>query len=295
MADSRNRFRLLGIDFFAGNFDDLINALDMPTTESSYICVANVHTLVTSIWDKELRSANSSSTFVIPDGKPLSLAGKLLGNKTAQQLRGPDFMRFLMDKGREIDLVHYLYGAGEGIAEKAARNLCGNYPGLKISGFESPPFRDISDLEIETLFGKLKKDGVNVLWIGLGAPKQEKWMLKYSSLFPGLMIGTGAAFDFLAGVKGEAPVWVRKLSLEWLFRLWEEPKRLWKRYLITNPLFVIMFLIQYFGFGRDFSRFEFRLIQWGGLALAVSALSGSASWWLGLIGLLLPWMSRKRI
>jgi N-acetylglucosaminyldiphosphoundecaprenol N-acetyl-beta-D-mannosaminyltransferase len=215
---------------------------------SRYVCVANVHTLVTSMWDRDLKSANDRADLVVPDGKPLSVCGRLMGHATAGQARGADLMLQTCRQGRKQGMVHYFFGGAEGVSEAAARSLKYLAPGLKVAGAESPPFRALTTRETSRLTRRLRSRRVAVLWVGLGAPKQEKWMAAMKGKIPCTMVGVGAAFDFFAGTVAEAPRLWQKLGLEWFYRLAMEPGRLWKRYLQTIPIFLLLFLVQYFGF-----------------------------------------------
>jgi N-acetylglucosaminyldiphosphoundecaprenol N-acetyl-beta-D-mannosaminyltransferase len=258
------------------------------------VCVANVHTLVAGLWDRELREAQESADLSLADGRPLSLAGKFLGAWEARQLRGPDLMLSAAKAGLKRGARHYYYGGGPGVAAGVAAKLKSAVPGLKVAGAESPPFRALSDAELRALAARLKRAKANLLWVGLGAPKQEKIMRRLAGLdAPATMIGVGAAFDYYAGTKKEAPRWMMAASLEWLYRLGSEPRRLWKRYLGTNPLFLALLLSEHFGlYAPSAQSWPERLLRLACLPPFIAALEQGRPW-PALAAFLMPaWLGR---
>jgi N-acetylglucosaminyldiphosphoundecaprenol N-acetyl-beta-D-mannosaminyltransferase len=257
-------------------------------------CVANVHTLVSGLWDRDLGRVQEEAELSLADGRPLSLAGAFEGAWEARQLRGPDLMLSLAQKGLARNARHYFFGGMPGQPEAVAQALKAKASGLKVSGAESPPFRDLSDAELVALVARLRRTRTDVLWLGLGAPKQEKLMGRLKALgAPCAMVGVGAGFDYYSGAKREAPRWMMRLSLEWLFRLASEPGRLWKRYLSTNPAFLCLLLTEHFGLLPGSAQgYAQRLLRLACLPPLLAALSqgrpGSA-----LLAFLLPaWLGR---
>ena len=206
-----------------------------------YICFSNVHTVVTSHKDGRLRDITNHSFMSMPDGKPLSIVAGLSGIKDMSQVAGPDFMLEMLDKHRT--LRHFFYGSTEETLELLTEKLKARFPGLNVAGMFSPPFRALQSHEVNHITATINQAKPDILWVGLGAPKQEYWMAdNWEQLKPAILMGVGAAFDFHAGKVSRAPEWIRKLSIEWLYRLCQEPRRLWKRYLVTNTLFVYYLL-----------------------------------------------------
>lgn len=210
----------------------------------SYVCVSNVHTTMMGFWDPSYRAITNQSLFSVPDGMPLVWAMRLLGASGQDRVRGPSLMRQLCDEGRAIGLKHYLFGSTPQTLALLKQKLETLYPGIQIVGLHSPPFGPITEQENQTTLKTVQESGAHLLWVGLGAPKQELWMNQNCQTAGAVAIGTGAAFDLLAEQIPEAPLVMQKLGLEWLFRLSKEPKRLWRRYLYHNPTFVLFFLIQ---------------------------------------------------
>ena len=174
---------------------------------------------------------------ITPDGLPIALLGKLRGIPV-QRTCGPDLIDVLCARSVDTGLSHYFYGGKEGVAKKLAENFERKYPGLKIVGYESPPFRGIDDQSDPEAVARIRASGADVVWIGLSSPKQDMWMLQHYKQLSQTLIGVGAAFDFHTGEVRRAPRWMQKTMLEWLFRLASEPRRLWRRYLLLAPRFV---------------------------------------------------------
>ncbi len=208
-----------------------------------YICFSNVHTVVTSHKDGRLRDITNHSFMSMPDGKPLSIVAGLSGIKDMSQVAGPDFMLEMLDKHRT--LRHFFYGSTEETLELLTERFKTRFPGLKIAGTFSPPFRALQPREVNHITATITQAKPDIVWVGLGAPKQEYWMAdNWKQLRPAILMGVGAAFDFHTGKVSRAPEWIRRLSIEWLYRLCQEPRRLWKRYLVTNSLF-FYYLMKY--------------------------------------------------
>ncbi|MEW8439922.1 MAG: WecB/TagA/CpsF family glycosyltransferase [Candidatus Thiodiazotropha taylori] len=209
-----------------------------------YICVSNVHMCMEAFDDLEYQKQINNADLVVPDGKPLALGLRLLGKIKAEQIRGADLTRAVLKLANENNLVVGFYGGTELALSNIQVLLAKDYPNIKLGCLISPPFRELSYAEEGKFIKNINTNSVQVLFVGLGCPKQEKWMAAHRNDVNSVMIGVGAVFDFLSGTKMEAPIVLQKLGFEWLFRLIDEPKRLWKRYLIYNPRFVWNFTKQ---------------------------------------------------
>ena len=211
----------------------------------AYVCLSNVH-MCMEVYDAvDFENIVNSADLVLPDGRPLSWGLRFLGHKTARQVRGLDMVNRVCEESIVKNLkIGFYGGSSESLLETVKLNLLKSYPGLNISYSYSPPFRPLTTLEDQEVISEIKRSGVNILFVGIGCPKQERWMAEHKSELPCVMLGVGAAFDFIAGRKKHAPRWVQKIGFEWLFRLCCEPIRLWKRYLKQNPRFVWHFLKQ---------------------------------------------------
>ena len=240
MGVNREICSILGVNVEVTNMKKTIHYIEKNLKEmkGKYICVSNVHTTVMAYRDPSYKMVQNSAAMVLPDGKPLSLVSRWKGFKKAQRVTGPDLMWEIMKISPEKGYTHYLYGTTEETLKKLKAELLKNYPGLKIAGLYSPPFRKLKEEEKKEIIEKINETNADFVWVALGAPKQENWMFEHQGKICGLMIGVGAAFDFHAKVIKRAPKIMQQLSLEWLYRLFQDPKRLWKRYLSTNFFFI---------------------------------------------------------
>lgn len=227
---------ILGVNIAVTNMDQTVQYIMRHVEElrGKYICVSNVHTTVMSYEDEEYKNVQNSAIMALPDGKPLSIVSRRKGYPEAQRVTGPDLMQELFQK----PLRHYFYGGKKETLLILEEKLKEEYPEIQIAGMYSPPFRHLSEEEDAEDIKRINDSGADIVWIGLGAPKQENWMYAHKDKVNGLMIGVGAGFDYHADVIKRAPNWMQKLSLEWLYRLLQDPKRLWKRYLSTNFKFM---------------------------------------------------------
>ena len=207
-----------------------------------YICACPVYSIMVSQRDNELRMALNDSWLTVPDGMPVVWAARLLGGKIKKNVRGTDLMLLTCELAEKKNYSIYLYGGKRETLDNLEKNLQNKFPTLRILGKYSPPFRPLSPTEDLRITRMLRSASPDILFVSLGAPKQEKWMAEHcQKIEVPINIGVGAAFDFIAGEKKEAPSWVQNCGLEWLFRLLCEPGRLWKRYLVYNALFIISF------------------------------------------------------
>jgi N-acetylglucosaminyldiphosphoundecaprenol N-acetyl-beta-D-mannosaminyltransferase len=208
-----------------------------------YICVANVHTVMESHEDSVLHEAVHRSSFNVPDGQPLVWALNAYGHGLQDRVYGPELMARACKRAAAGGQRMYLYGGrNQGVLVQLALNLRRRYPGLQIVGGYAPPFRELTDDERAAVADDINASQADVVWVGIGVPKQEKWMAAMRDrLEAPVLIGVGAAFDFHAGLVPQAPGWMQYAGLEWVYRLAQEPRRLWRRYVRYNPLFVASF------------------------------------------------------
>lgn len=231
---------ILGVNIAAIDMQWLLNFVDKNISELSgdYICVSNVHTTVTAYEDKEYCKVQNGGIMAIPDGGPLSSLGQKRGFKNMKRTTGPSLMGEIFKISVSKGYRHYFYGSTEETLKTLEKNLLEKYPGIEIVGMYSPPFRTMSNKEDDEIVRIINDSAPDFIWVGLGAPKQEKWMASHQGRVTGLMVGVGAGFDYFAGNIKRAPEWMQKNNLEWLYRLIQEPRRLFKRYFITNAKFI---------------------------------------------------------
>ncbi len=231
---------ILGVDIAAIDMDWLLKFTEKNYEKLSgnYICVSNVHTTVTAYEDEEYRAVQNGGILAIPDGGPLSSVGRKRGANNMSRTTGPSYMGEVLRMSISHHWKHYYYGSTQETLDKLRLNLERDYPGISIVGMYSPPFRPMTVEEDEKIVSEINSTSPDFLWIGLGAPKQEKWMAAHQDRVKGLMVGVGAAFDYYAGNIERAPAWMQKRNLEWAYRLVQDPKGLFMRYLVSNTKFV---------------------------------------------------------
>ncbi len=231
---------ILGVNIAAINMEWLVNYLEKNIMEikGDYICVSNVHTTVTSYEDAAYCAIQNNGLMAIPDGGPLSTVGRKRGYENMERTTGPSLMREIFEISTKKGYRHYFYGSTKETLNILEDKLMECYPGLQIVGIYSPPFRSMTIEEDKEVVDKINNTNPDFVWIGLGAPKQEKWMAAHQGMIEGLMIGVGAGFDYYAENIKRAPKWMQENNLEWLYRLMQDPKRLFKRYLHTNSKFI---------------------------------------------------------
>lgn len=231
---------ILGVNIAAINMEWLLAYLaqNLSDIKGDYICVSNVHTTVTSYEDASYCAIQNGGLMAIPDGGPLSTVGQKRGFKDMARTTGPSLMGEIFKISAEKGYRHYFYGSTEETLELLYQKLTDHYPGIQIAGMYSPPFRPMTEEEDQAIVERINETKPDFVWIGLGAPKQEKWMAAHHGQIGGLMVGVGAGFDYYAENIKRAPEWMQKSNLEWLYRLMQDPKRLFKRYLVTNTKFI---------------------------------------------------------
>ncbi|MDB6019008.1 MAG: putative N-acetylmannosaminyltransferase [Pedosphaera sp.] len=249
-AAQLKRVNVLGVGLSAINLDSALAAVTNSLAQKSkgYVCVTGVHGVMEAQTDQPLRSILNRSFLNTPDGMPMVWVGKLRGFREMDRVYGPDLMLLVCEMTQKKGYTHFLYGGGKGVAEELQRRLELKFPGLKIVGTYTPPFRPLNTLEEAELVRIVNEKKPDIIWVGLSTPKQEKFMAQYrDKLDATLMFGVGAAFDFHAGKVRQAPRWMQRSGLEWFFRLCCEPRRLWRRYFRNNPLFVFKIVCQFLG------------------------------------------------
>lgn len=231
---------ILGVDIAAIDMQWLLNFLDenISNLSGDYICVSNVHTTVTAYEDEEYCKVQNGGILAIPDGGPLSSVGQKRGFKNMKRTTGPSLMGEIFKISASKGYRHYFYGSTDETLEKLYSVLEETYPGIQIAGMYSPPFRPMTEEGDKAIVERINETKPDFIWVGLGAPKQEKWMAAHQGRVNGLMVGVGAGFDYHAGNIDRAPEWMQKSNLEWVYRLLQDPKRLFGRYWHTNTKFI---------------------------------------------------------
>jgi N-acetylglucosaminyldiphosphoundecaprenol N-acetyl-beta-D-mannosaminyltransferase len=244
------RFNVLGVGVHAltlATARDLVLAAH-GRQRLGYVCLGTAYGIVDAQDDPALRAIYNHSYLTTPDGMPLVWLGRQQGHRHVTRVYGPDLMLAVCDAGRTTGLTHYLYGGAPGVADELRARLAARFPGIQIVGTGTPPFRPLSDAETAAFRADVARARPDVLWIGLGTPKQERFMAAHgAALDAGVLVGVGAAFDFHSGRVRQAPRWIQRSGFEWLFRLCLEPRRLGPRYLKANPRFVAGVLAQLVG------------------------------------------------
>ena len=244
---SPDRANVLGVGISAINLDLAVAAVAeaLERRTKGYVCVTGVHGVSEAQHDPGFRAILNHAFLTTPDGMPTVWMGRWQGFQQMQRVYGPDLMLRVCEFTRERGYTHFLYGGAPGVAEALKARLEERFPGLKIVGTYTPPFRPLTADEEQQLARRLDELKPDLFWVGLSTPKQEKFMAHYwQKLNATLFFGVGAAFDFHAGRVRQAPRWMQRSGLEWLFRLLCDPARLWKRYLKNNPLFILRALLQ---------------------------------------------------
>lgn len=244
---SAERVNVLGVGVSRLNMSKALARIDTFIQEGArtYVCVTGVHGVMESQRDPVLKRIHNRAGLVTPDGMPLVWLGRLHGVSDMDRVYGPDLLLALCEHSVDRGYRHFFFGGADGVAPKLAKRLQERFPGLQVAGTYTPPFRLLTADEEAALARTVEASRADVMWIGLSTPKQERFMASHvGRLAAPVMIGVGAAFDFHAGLKVQAPYWMQRSGLEWLFRLTTEPRRLWKRYLVNNPRFVLLTLAQ---------------------------------------------------
>jgi len=216
--------------------------------ESCYVCAANVHMLMEAYDSPEYREIINSADLVTPDGMPLVWMLRLKGYPDQQRVYGPMLMLHVLESAERANVPVGFYGSSPEVLQALTARMQTQFPDLKIVYSFSPPFREMSQEEDGRVIENISASGARILFVGLGCPKQERWMAEHYGKVKAVMLGVGAAFDFHAGVKSQAPAWMQKIGLEWFYRFATEPRRLWRRYLYNNPRFVFLAILDLLGY-----------------------------------------------
>ena len=231
---------IMGVNIATINMDWLLDFTkeNIKKLSGDYMCVTNVHATVTAYQDEKYRDVQNGGILAMPDGGPLSSVGRWRGCKEMERTTGPSYMGEIFKISAQYGWKHYFYGSKQETLDKLKLELEKNYPGIQIAGMYSPPFRPMTVEEDKKIVEEINSTHPDFLWVGLGAPKQENWMAAHQGKVEGLMVGVGAGFDYYAGNIKRAPEWMQKSNLEWVFRLIQDPKRLFSRYIKTNTKFI---------------------------------------------------------
>lgn len=235
------RVNVLGVGLSVLNLDSAVQLLRaaLAAGRRGYVTITGVHGVIESQADPELRRIHNRSLLSTPDGMPMVWLGRLAGHRTMERVYGPDLMERVFAWTQQSGHTHYFYGGADGVAEQLQARLEQRFPGVRVVGRYTPPFRPLNEAELTALQAEVARLRPDFFWVGLSTPKQERFMAAHlDKLDAQIMVGVGAAFDFHAGKVKQAPRWIQRSGLEWLFRLWQEPRRLWRRYLRNNPLFL---------------------------------------------------------
>ncbi len=245
------RFSVLGVHVDAVQIDEVIARMRewiASGAHGRYIAVTGMHGIMEAQHDARFKRVLSEADLVVPDGMPLVWIGKLRGHVLRRRVYGPELMLEFCRQTGNTGCRHFLYGGAVGVAEQLAESLGRSCPGIHIAGTYGPPFRPLTSEEDAEIVKAINLAAPDVLWVGLSTPKQEMWMREHRErLHVPVMVGVGAAFDFLSGRKKQAPAWMREHGLEWLFRVLQEPRRLWRRYLVHGAEFVFLVALDLLG------------------------------------------------
>jgi len=256
MAHPRKQ-SVLGVEISATNYREVMwlcrewIARRQPaqnTLRAHYIVLLTVHSVMTAVREPLYRAVLNGADLAAPDGMPLAWALRSFGVRGQPRVYGPDLMLAICGQSARLGHRVFLYGGREEVLPLLCARLTGRFPALRIAGSYSPPFRPLTSEEDRQCMNTIRSSEADIVFVGIGAPKQERWMAAHAEKLPGVvMFGVGAAFDFHAGRVKQAPLWVQRSGLEWLFRIYAEPRRLWKRYILANPAFLLMWLLQRIG------------------------------------------------
>jgi len=239
-AETQDRVDVLGIHVSVTDMEHTVGTFArwIDDGERHLVCVSDMNALLHARADKQLTEVYNTSGMTLPDGMPLVWAGKKAGFDRMDRVCGPDLIERVMAEAEQRGWSQYFYGGADGVAEKLRDTFTARHPGLKVAGVYSPPYRALMAEEDDEIVARLNEANPDIIWVGLGAPKQERWMAEHRDrLDAAILIGVGAAFDFHTGRLDRAPDWMQRAGLEWSYRLYKEPRRLWRRYVLGIPRF----------------------------------------------------------
>lgn len=251
MEYQRQRGKVIGVPIDALSWDETLARLTdwAASRKSRYVCLCNVHSIVTAYQDAGFLTLLSAADMATPDGAPVAWTLRHKGFPDQQRISGPELMWRLCAEAQARGIAVGLFGASPETLEKVVAALIEGHPGLRVPYTFAPPFRALSADEDRSICDAINASGVGILFVGLGCPKQEAWIAAHRGRIHAVMLGVGAAFDFHAGNVQRAPLWMRSSGLEWLHRLLSEPRRLWRRYLVTNSIFLFATARELLGWG----------------------------------------------
>ena len=244
------RGNILGVGVSAIDMQQALHSIGqwIVARDPHYVCVTPAHAVMDCYRSSELRQIYNRSGLTTPDGMAIVWLLKWQGFRNVERVYGPDLLQAVCQQSLINGYSHYFYGGAPGVTERLSKKLLQKYHGLRIVGLDSPPFRDLKPDEDEAAVQRMRDANPDIIWIGLGSPRQERWMVDHlMRVGAPVMIGIGAAFDFISGNKPQAPLWMQRNGLEWFFRLTSEPGRLWRRYLLNYPRFTMLVLLQLMG------------------------------------------------
>jgi N-acetylglucosaminyldiphosphoundecaprenol N-acetyl-beta-D-mannosaminyltransferase len=237
------RVTILGTPIATSSYDHVLRVLEQPPTgpRARTLAFCNVHSVMTARSDRELSRVLADADLANPDGMPLVWVLRRSGYPEQPRVYGPDLMEQALPHGVPLGWRHFLFGANDETLDRLEASAQQLAPGVEIVGRFAPPYRPLTAEEDEQIVARIRDSGADHVWIGLGMPKQELWMDRVRDRLPGVnLLAVGAAFDLLSGTVPQAPDWIQDRGLEWAYRLWREPRRLWRRYLVNNPLFAVL-------------------------------------------------------
>ena len=243
-----DQMNILGVHVSATNMPEAVGQIKtwIANRTRTYVCVTGVHGIMECQDNLRLRTIHNSAGMVTPDGMPLVYISRAGGHARTTRVYGPDLMAAMCEDSVGSGYRHFFYGAAPATLAKLVERIGGRFPGIQIAGSYSPPYRDLTPEEERSVVEEINHSQADVVWVGIGVPKQEKWMAAFRErLDAPVLVGVGAAFDFHAGLVPQAPDWMQRTGLEWAYRLAHEPRRLWKRYAKYNPAFVVGFVRQW--------------------------------------------------
>lgn len=242
-----DRLNILGVGVSAMNPRLAADTIEgwIRTDQREYVCVTGIHGIIESRRNAMVRATHNAAGLVVPDGMPLVWLLRLAGHQNAGRVYGPDLMLQLLERSLSQDFRHFLYGGTDETLAELQAKLTARFRGLHVVGTFAPPFRTLTPAEDSEVVGAINRANPDIVWVGLSTPKQEIWMAQHRSrLNARVLLGVGAAFDFHAGRRRQAPTWMQHSGLEWVFRLCQEPRRLGRRYLYNNPRFILEIIAQ---------------------------------------------------
>ena len=248
-SEGRTVERVVGVPIDVLDWDDACRTIGRWASrrESRYVCICNVHSVVTARNDPEFMKVIEDADMATADGAPVAWMLRRLGHADQRRINGPDLMlRYCAQAAQRGERI-FLYGNTPQTLDQLQQRLHQTFPGLKIAGSYSPPFRALTPEEDAEIVQRINDSGAGTVWVSLGCPKQERWMAAHRGRIQAVMVGVGAAFDYHAGTLQRAPLWMQQHGLEWLHRLWSEPRRLGRRYLVTNTKFLVQVARQLLG------------------------------------------------